>query len=103
MFKLEDGYCPMPLNGMSIVAALGSLEVIRNIELFDPVDVGLKATLTVKFLPGLIVLLPRPLLIKNMDSFVPVIDEDIERSAVPLFLFLKEAILLLPNFTLPKS
>jgi hypothetical protein len=80
---------------------LGSLEVISKLALFDPVDAGLKATLIVKVLPGLIVLLPPPPVIVNMDASVPVIAEVIERFALPLFLTTKEAVLLLFAFTLP--
>ena len=89
---------------MSIVGVSGSLEVISKVELFDPPDVGLNETLMVKVLPGLIVLLtPPPLVIANIDTSVPVIDVDIKRSALPLFLTLKEAVLLFFISTFPKS
>ena len=87
---------------MSRVGVTGSLEVISKSALFDPVDVGLKATLIVRVLPGLIVLLPLPLVILNIDASVPVIvDEVIERFALPLFLITKETVLLLFTFTVP--
>ena len=84
-------------------AALGSLEVISRIEVFAPGDVGLKVTLIVKVLPGLIVLLPLPLVILNMEASAPVMDVDIEKLIMPLFLTVKEAALLLFTFTFPKS
>ena len=85
-----------------MVGAIGSLELISKIALFGPVDVGLKATLIVKLLPGFSVLLPPPLVILNIDASVPVIVDDvIERFALPLFLTTKEAVLLLLTFTLP--
>jgi hypothetical protein len=95
-------YCPAPLRRISTVGVMGSLEVISKVELFDPGDVGLKATLMVKVLPGLIVLLPIPLVIANIDASAPVMDVDIERSAVPMFFTLKEAVLLVFTFTFPK-
>lgn len=85
------------------IGLIGSLEAIPKAETFDPVDVGLKATLMVKVLPGLIVLLPAPLVIAKIDASVPVMDVDIERSAVPLFITLKEAVLLFVIFTFLKS
>jgi len=102
-FSSSQIYRPVPLRGMSIVGLLGSLEVISKLAVFGPLDVGLKATLTVKLLPALIVLLPLPLVIVNIDSSVPVIAEVIERLPLPIFLITKEAVLLLFTFTFPKS
>jgi len=96
-------YWPVPLNGMSTVGVTGSLEVILKVALFAPVEVGLKATLMVRLLPGLIVLLPAPLVIANSDASVPPMDVAIERSLIPVFVILKEAALLLFAFTFPKS
>ena len=87
---------------MSRVGVTGSVEVISKSALFAPVDVGLKATLIVRVLPGLIVLLPPPLVIVKIDASVPVIvDEVIERLVLPVFLTTKEAVLLLFTFTFP--
>jgi len=96
-------YSPVPFSGISRVGVMGSLEVISKAEVFAPVDVGLKATLMFNVLPGLIVLLPLPLVILNMDASVPVMVEDIKRLTVPLFVTLKEPVLLLFTFTFPKS
>jgi len=72
-----------------------------GVALIDPVDVGLKVTLMVRLLPGLMVLLPPPL-IANIEASVPVIDaDDIVRLAFPLFVTLKEALSLLFTFTFP--
>ena len=87
---------------MSTVGVRGSLEVTLKAELFVPVDVGLKATLMVKVLPVLIVLLPPFIVILNIDASVSVILEFMLRLPVPLFLTLKEAVLLLFTLTLPK-
>ena len=84
-------------------AALGSLEVISRVEVFAPGEEGLKATLIVRVLPGLIVLLPLPLVILNMEASPSVMDVDIEKLIMPLFFTAKEAVLLLFNFTFPKS
>ncbi len=78
------------------------MEVISKLALFDPIDVGLKATLIVKLLPGLIVLLPPPLVILNIDASVPVIVEVTERFALPLFITTKEAVSLFFTLTFPK-
>ena len=86
-----------------MVGLLGSLEVIPKLEIFGPVDVGLNTTLMVKVLPGFIALLPPPLVIVNIVKSVPVIDVNIKRSLLPLFLTLKEAVLLFFSFTFPKS
>ena len=57
----------------------------------------------VKLLPGSIVLLPPPLIV-NIDASFPLIDVDIiVRLAFPLFVTVKEALLLLFTFTFPKS
>jgi len=87
---------------MSSVGVNGSLEVISKLALFDPVDVGLKVTLIVRLFPGLIVLLPPPLVILNIDVSVPVIlDEVIKRLVFPAFLTTKEAVMLFFTFTFP--
>jgi len=76
--------------------------VISRVALCAPVDVGLKATLIVKALSGLIVLLPLLLVIVNIEASVPVIDDDdIVRLLLPLLLTVKEALLLLFTFTFP--
>ena len=81
---------------------MGSFEVISRVALCAPVDAGLKATLIVKVLSGLIVLLPPPLVIANIEASVPVMVEvDIERLAIPLLLTVKEALSLRFTFTLP--
>lgn len=86
-----------------MVGVLGSFDVILKVEVFNPVDVGLKPTLMVKDLPGLIVVLPPPLAIVNIEASVPVMDVVInKRSAFPLFLTLKEAVLLFFILILPK-
>ena len=84
-----------------MVGVKGSLESISKIALFDPVDAGLKATLMVRLLPGLIVLLPLPLVMLNIDASAPVIVEAIERFALPIFLIEREAVLLFFSFTSP--
>ena len=86
-----------------MVGVTGSVEVISKMEAFAPVDVGLKAILIVRVLPGLIVLLPPPLVIANIDASAPVSDADIRRLTAPLFLTVKEAVLLLFTLTFPKS
>ncbi len=87
-----------------MVGVTGSFEVICKVDVFDPLDMGLKATQMVRVLPGLIVLLPLPLMTVNIDASVSVIVEvSIERLAVPVFLTLKEAAFLLLTFTFPKS
>ena len=83
-------YWPVPLNGILMVGVTGSLEVICKLALFDPIDVGLKAARRVKLLPGLIVLLPPPLVIANMETSVPVTVETTERLASPLLLISKD-------------
>jgi hypothetical protein len=88
---------------MSMVGLTVSLEVISSLALLGPADVGLKATLMVKLLPGLIVLLPLPLVILNIGASVPVIAEVIERLVLPLFLTTNEAVLLFLTLTFPKS
>lgn len=104
MASLSHRYWPVPLKGTSMEAALGSLEVISRAEVFVPVDEGLKVTLIVRVLPGLIVLLPLPLVILNMEASPPVMDVDIiEKLVMPLFVTVKEAVLLLFTFTFPKS
>jgi hypothetical protein len=60
-----------------MIGVAGSLEVISRLALFDPVDMGLKATLIVRLLSGLIVLLPPPLVILNIDASEPVIVADV--------------------------
>ena len=86
----------MPVDGVA-----GSLEVISKVAFFDPVDVGLKATLIVRFLPGFIVLLPLPLVILNIAASGPVSVEVIDKLALPVFLTTKEAVLLFFTFTVP--
>ena len=86
-----------------MIGVSGSLEAILRVELFEPFDVGLNVTFIVKVLPGLIVLLPPPPAIKNMGESVPVISGLSTRSAFPLFLTLKLAVLLFRTFTVPKS
>jgi hypothetical protein len=88
---------------MSMEGALGSVEVISKVEVFAPVDEGLKVTLIVRVLPGLIVLLPLPLVILNMEASPPVMDVAMEKLIIPLFVTVKEAVLLLFTFTFPKS
>ncbi len=51
-----------------MVGVTASLEVTSKAALFDPVDVGLKATRMVRLFPGLRVLLPLPLVIANIDA-----------------------------------
>ena len=86
---------------MSTLGVMGSLEVISKVEAFAPVDVGLNVTLMLKLLPGLIVLLPLPPVILNIDASVPVSDVYIRRLTVPLFVTLKEAVFLLFTLTFP--
>ena len=92
---------PVPVKGIFSVGLTGSLELISRVALFDPGDVGLKVTLKVELLPGLIVLLPPPPV--NIDASVPVIDAAIVRLLLPLFVTVKEALLLLFTLTFPYS
>jgi hypothetical protein len=57
------------------------LEVISRTALLDPFDVGLKATQIVRLLAGLIVILPLPPVVANLEPSVPVMVEVIERLA----------------------
>ena len=84
---------------MFSVGFRGSLEVITRVAVCSPVDVGLKVTLKVELLPVLIVLLPPPPV--NIDASVPVIDAAIVRLLLPLFVTVKEALLLLFTLTFP--
>ena len=70
---------------------------------FDPFDTGLKATFSVNDFPGLIVLLPPPLVSLNIDASGPTTDVAIVRLDFPLFSTLKEEDLLLFTPTFPKS
>jgi len=88
---------------MSIVGVTGSLEVICKVAVFNPIDVGLNDTLTVKLLPGLIVLFRLPPAIAKIDASGPATEEDIRRSTAPPFLMLREAVFILFAFTVPKS
>ncbi len=54
-----------------------------------------------KLLPGLIVLLPLPPVVVNIDASEPVIVKVIKRLALPLLVTLKEAALLFFTFTFP--
>ena len=77
------------------------MEVISRVAVSDPVDVGLKVTLMVKLLRGLIVLLSPPLIVNN-DASVPVMDTDcMVRLVPPLLVTLKEAVLVHFTFTSP--
>jgi len=85
-----------------MVGKKGSFEVISRVQVFCSMELGLKATLIVKFLQGLIVLLPLPLVILNIDPPSPLIAAVNMRSAVPLFVTTKEAVLFPLTFTYPK-
>jgi hypothetical protein len=88
---------------MSVSEVSGSLEVILKVACFDPFDMGLNVTLSVKNLPGFIVLFPPPVVSLNIDASGPMINAAIERLALPSFWTSKEADLLFFTFTFPKS
>jgi hypothetical protein len=64
-----------------MIGVSGSLEVIISVELFNSGDSGLSPTRMIRVLPGLIALLPPPVITVNIDASAPVMDVEIKRSA----------------------
>jgi len=73
----KAAYWPVPFKGMSIEVALRPLKMTSMVEVFGPVDVGLKVTLIVRIWVGLMVLLLLPPVVVNMDASSPVMNVDI--------------------------